>query len=187
MKIQLIDINIPLCNAWISAFIGTDVEIIAGDVFATPTDCIISPANSFGFMDGGIDYAISENLGWGLQKRLQERILEKYNGELLVGQAEFIETFNEKIPYCISAPTMRIPLNIADTVNVYLAMRAILLVLKQHPEINTVTIPGLGTGVGQVNYHKCAAQMRQAYDDIWLDNYKYPRALGEASARHINL
>lgn len=187
MKIQLIDRNIPLCSAWTTSFHGTDIEVIVGNIFDTPTDCIVSPANSFGFMDGGIDYAISENLGWGLQERLKDRILNKYNGELLVGQAEFIETYNEKIPYCISAPTMRVPLIITDTINVYLAMRAILLVLKQHSEINTVSIPGLGTGVGQVNYHVCAAQMKQAYDDIWLNNYTYPQTLRDASVRHDNL
>lgn len=187
MKIQLIDINLPLCNAWKSVFYDTNVEIIQGDIFKTPTDCIVSPANSFGFMDGGLDYYISEYLGWDIQEKLQKKIAKNYNGELLVGQAEIIETKHKDIPFCLCAPTMRVPLIIKDTVNVYLAMKAILTTVKDHPQIKTISIPGLGTGVGQINLNVCAKQMRKAYEDFWINNYTYPINLKQASLRHMNL
>jgi hypothetical protein len=44
--------------------------------------------------------------------------------------------------------------------------------IKTHTNINTVTISGLGTGVGRVEYDVCAKQMRQAYDDVWLGLYQ---------------
>lgn len=43
-----------------------------------------SPANSFGFMDGGIDFEISERFGWDLQKKLQQTIKILPEWELLV-------------------------------------------------------------------------------------------------------
>ncbi|MFK7969859.1 MAG: hypothetical protein AB8F95_05800 [Bacteroidia bacterium] len=49
-----------------------------------------------------------------------------YYGEILVGQADIIPTDSEVFPYLISAPTMRHPMTIARTPNVYLAFRAIL-------------------------------------------------------------
>lgn len=189
MKIQLIDKKIGMCNQWQLYFDNCpDVVVHNGDfLFSLPTDCIVSPANSFGFMDGGLDLYISINLGWQIQERLQKQIQEKYNGELLVGQAELVETGNDEIPFCISAPTMRVPLLLTDTVNVYLATRAIFLLLKNEPRINTVTISGLGTGVGRVPYNICAKQMRQAYDDVILGLYKSPETWEETKSRHNNL
>jgi O-acetyl-ADP-ribose deacetylase (regulator of RNase III) len=48
-------------------------------------DCIVSAANSFGLMDGGIDYAISTFFGWDLQRRVQKVIIEEYLGDSLWG------------------------------------------------------------------------------------------------------
>lgn len=188
MKIQLIDRKIGMCNQWLSYFNGCeDVVVHNGEFFSLPTDCIVSPANSFGFMDGGLDLVISMNLGWHVQTRLQTQIKEKYNGELLVGQAELVETGNEEIPFCISAPTMRTPMLLIDSPNVYLATRAIFLLLKNEPRINSVTISGLGTGVGKMPYNICAKQMRQAYDDVILGTYKFPETWEESQKYNQNL
>jgi hypothetical protein len=75
-----------------------------------------------------------------------------------------------------------------DSVNVYLASRAIFLLLKQnHRRISTVTISGLGTGVGKVPYDICAKQMKQAYDEAWLGQITFPLTWYEAQVRHTNL
>ena len=73
-------------------------------------------------MDGGIDLLYSHRLGWHVQERLQKLIKEKYHGELLVGQAEIVETDNQQIPFVISAPTMRVPMILKDSVNPYLLL-----------------------------------------------------------------
>jgi O-acetyl-ADP-ribose deacetylase (regulator of RNase III) len=39
-------------------------------------DCMVSPANLFGLMDGGIDAAIIRFFGHSLMERVQQRILE---------------------------------------------------------------------------------------------------------------
>ena len=186
MIIKLIDSNKQMCTAWESQFKGcNDVTIFHGDVFEKSTDCIISPANSFGFMDGGLDLLISEIMGWQIQERLQKEIREKYFGELLVGQALLIDTDFESIPFLISAPTMRVPMILKDSVNVYLASRAIFLLLKQnHHRISIVTFSGLATGIGQVPYDICAKQMKQAYDFVWLDKFVFPKTWSDSQTQH---
>lgn len=181
MTIQLIDRNEEMCNQWKSYFEGIDDVIVhQGDFFSLPTDCVVSPANSFGFMDGGLDAAITAKLGRGVQNRIQDRLKQSRMGELLVGQAMLVESDNKEIPYCISAPTMRVPMILKNTPNVYLAAKAIFALIKDIEDamylgncedIDTITISGLGTGVGQVPYDICAKQMKIAYDEVYLEKY----------------
>jgi len=189
MKIQLIDRNEEMCKEWKTHFKDCDdVEVHNGDFFSLRTDCVVSPANSFGFMDGGLDLHISEVLGWQVQQKLQIQINEKYNGELLVGQAELVETNNNKVPYCISAPTMRVPKILIGNVNVYLASKAIFRVLFMNQDkIKSVTISGLGTGVGSVPFSVCANQMKEAYDDVWLGKEIFPESLRNAMDKNHKL
>ncbi|MBR9859814.1 hypothetical protein GYB22_03515 [bacterium] len=188
MHLQLVDRNIGLCNEWEKLFSSEQyVSIHCADFFSLETDCIVSPANSFGFMDGGLDYAISRTLGWQVQERVQEKIRNEFHGELLVGQALLVETGNEKIPYLISAPTMRVPLILTNTVNVYLASKAVFRVVKENPQIKTVTMSGLGTGVGQVPYDICAKQIYWAYRHEYLEEYKFPENWMDAKKLHDGL
>ncbi|MCK9416618.1 macro domain-containing protein [Candidatus Dojkabacteria bacterium] len=180
MKIQLIDRNQEMCDEWLLQFKDCeDVIVHCGDFFSLPTDCVISPANSFAKMDGSLDYVISTRLGWQISRKLQIELQKNYDGELLVGQAILVETENSEVPYLISAPTMRVPgSNISNTVNVYLATKAIFQLLKkvekEYPNLNSITISGLGTGVGRFPFDLCAKQMKEAYNDFWLGNYKFP-------------
>ncbi len=197
MKLILADIHEPLTLAWTKFFSECgNVSVHHGSIFELDCDAIVSPANSFGFMDGGLDLLISRYLGWHVQERLQEIIKTKYHGELLVGQAEIVETSHEKIPYLISAPTMRVPKKIIKTVNAFLATRAILLLVKygKMPDgkaisdiVQTIAIPGLGTGVGELPPSICARQMRMAYDEIVLGKYAFPNSWREAQAGHVFL
>ncbi len=187
MKIQLVDRNKEMCDQWRIHFKDCEgVFIYHGDIFSIKTDCIVSPANSFGFMDGGLDLLISKKLGWHIQEQLQRRIKANQFGELLVGQAELIDTNNKEIPFLISAPTMRVPMIIKDTVNIYLASKAIFTVLKWAGHLfDSVTICGLGTGVGQVPFDICAKQMKQAYSDVChRDKYNFPVDWNESQVRH---
>ena len=88
MKLYLIDTNPQVVESWQRVFEDqTQIEVKQDSVFNHTADAIVSPANSFGFMNGGIDFAISKNLGWHIEKKLQKKIREKHFGELLVGQA----------------------------------------------------------------------------------------------------
>jgi len=170
IRYKLRDREPALVAAWQAQFAeASEVEASCGDIFAEPADAIVSPANSFGFMDGGIDLVYSRRFGWDLQKRLQALLRTEYGGELLVGQAVILATQDPDYPWLVSAPTMRVPMDIRGTVNAYLAFRAVLQTVNahnaQHPgAIRSVLCPGLGTATGLLPFDLCARQMRLAYE-----------------------
>ena len=72
---------------------------------------------------------------------------------------------------------MRVPLVIAHTDHVYVAMAAMLRAVHHHNQtddrkINTIACPGLGTATGRVPPREAARQMALAYR-----NYLYPPRL----------
>ncbi|QFT56450.1 macro domain-containing protein [Microbulbifer sp. THAF38] len=170
-KIYLIDKSKELVEAWHQVFGDIEIfEIIEGDFFSKPADAMVSPANSFGIMDGGLDLPIRNELGFEVEDRLQERIKSDFHGELPIGSAIVIPTSNSRWPYLISAPTMRIPEDISNTMNAYHAFRAILNSVRLFNEstptqrINSIVCPGLGTGIGNLPARRCAGHMRAAYN-----------------------
>jgi O-acetyl-ADP-ribose deacetylase (regulator of RNase III) len=187
------DIKPELAAAWGRCFGGEkNVEVSCGDIFERRADAIVSPANSFGFMDGGIDLVYSHRFGWDLQQRLQQHLREEHDGELPIGQAVIIETNDAAIPLLISAPTMRVPMNVADTLNAYLAFRAVIRAVRQHNKsaiqpIRSVLCPGLGTAVGRMPADRCARQMWAAY--LYAEKGEAPafHALGMAVDVHFRL
>ena len=167
-----------------------DVEVLQGDLCRVRADAVVSPANSFGFMDGGLDLALSQRFGWGLEERLQRVIAERPLRELLVGEALALPTGDPDVPWLISAPTMRVPMRLQQSVNAYLAMKAILVTASGHagaPPIQRVAIPGLGTGCGRSGAKAAARQMWAAYREVILKEWRYPEDLWEAGKAHVHL
>jgi len=156
------------------------VKFHAGDMFDCNADIFVAPSNSFAFMDGGIDLQFAKNFPDLLKCRIQEHIAQ--GAEIPVGQAMLVRTGSPKT-ICI-APTMRVPMILPDdTINPYLAAKAAFFALKKMKEhYNSLAIPGMGTGVGQVPYRKCAEQIRQAADDVWIN--RPPSNWAEAMYRH---
>lgn len=167
---ELRDMSAEMVQAWQKYFAGiANVRISHGDIFESSADAIVSPANSFGYMDGGIDLVYLHGFGWELQTRLQTHLKSDHDGELPVGQATIVETFDTDIPYLVSAPTMRVPMNVANTVNAYLAFRAAIRAIKQHNReqpgtIRTVLCPGLCTAIGRMPPELAARQMAAAFE-----------------------
>ena len=170
------------------------IEIRPCSILDVECDAVVSPANSFGFMNGGIDSLYLKRFGVDLQYRLQNWIKEKHHGELLVGQAAAIRTFDSKIPWLIAAPTMRVPMILGpNTINPYLAMKAILNLVRfgeddievpVSEDIETIVIPGLGTGIGRVPANLCALQISEAL----REPIKYmPESWMQASKDHQGL
>ena len=71
MEIILAAVEPQLANA-LEAHCGhfENVSIHRGSIVDLNVDAIVSPANSFGFMDGGIDMLYSQHFGWQVQDRL---------------------------------------------------------------------------------------------------------------------
>lgn len=194
MHFYFIDTNKEVTDAWEKVFAGIEaVTIRHASIFDHPCDALVSPANSFGYMNGGIDFAISKNLGWHIEKRLQKVIREKYFGELLVGQAEIVETDHASFPYLIASPTMRTPMTIFRGPHIYLCMKAILTLVRYgsfangqpiREVVQRIAIPGLGTGVGQLPPMLCARQMRIAWEDVMQEKFTTEEGWNEMQANY---
>lgn len=164
MKITIVDPKQRLIDIVNEYFSDTEeVTAVVGDFRSYSADALVSPANSFGIMDGGIDALYVEHLGKDMQKKLQSRIIKKYHGELPVGMSLDIEIDNPQYKWLISAPTMRVPQNISTTDHVYLAFRSMLLTAMKNNSIKTIVTPVFGTGIGKMNYEVAATQMKLAY------------------------
>lgn len=188
MRLHIRDRNAVLVEALKREFAGVaEVEVSCGDLLDATADALVSPANSFGFMDGGIDLAYSNRFGWDLQERLQELLRKEHAGELPVGQAVIVETYATDIPWLVSAPTMRVPTDVSGTVNAYLALRAALPAVQRHalePRIETILSPGLCTAIGRMPPQRAARQMAMAWAVVMLGQIPAPRMLGQAVDAH---
>lgn len=126
--------------------------------------CVVSPANSFGLMDGSYDLAITNWYGNQLQERVQEYIIKNYLGEQPVGTSFIIETKKDN-QFLIHTPTMRTPEEIVDPRIIYQCMRTTLIVAKKN-NIKSILIPMFGAHVGKVKPQIVAKMMWKAYTQI---------------------
>ena len=165
--------NVSLINQDIKKFLKDNTNI----------ECVVSPANSFGIMDGGFDLALTEYYGTQLQERVQKYIIDNYFGEQPVGTSFIIET-NKDNQYLIHTPTMRLPNKIKDKQVIYQAMRTTLIEAKKN-NIKSIVIPMFGGSTGICHPNEIAKLMRLAYDQIndvpnnmdW--DYAYKREIDE--------
>jgi O-acetyl-ADP-ribose deacetylase (regulator of RNase III) len=170
IELILVDPNEALCRAWRTAFEKRPaVSIVCARFEELPEfDCMVSAANSFGLMDGGVDLAITRFFGVQLMERVQRHILQEYLGEQPIGTSFIIETGHPRHPFVAHTPTMRVPMAISTTDNVYTAMWAMLLAVRRHnslmsTKIRKVACPGLGTATGRVAPDEAARQMALAH------------------------
>ena len=145
-----------------------DIVFVEEDFFSfmqkTNVECIVSPANSFGLMDGGYDLALSEWFGPQLQKNVQQYIIDNYYGEQPVGTS-FIIDANEKGQKLIHTPSMQTPREILDPFVVYQCMRTTLMCAYKN-NVKSILIPLFGGGCGGVHPQTIAKMMKMAYDQI---------------------
>jgi len=164
MKITLFDHNEDLCAEWRRAFNDCEevtVQCCEASELEHGYSAIATAGNSFGVMTGGIDLAVRDLFGYGLQDAVQDAILA--NAEVLpVGQALFIGVEDGPHDAVIYAPTMFTPRTIPSLDVVYSMMVTIFMATKE--KCKTVAIPGLGTGVGGVPAEEAAKAMRIGYD-----------------------
>lgn len=165
MKITVFDINKDFIDAF-DAYLksdpdlpeGVSIKTTATSFYDKEADAIVSPANSFGEMTGGIDLAYVRFFGQQIQDDV--KAITKYfpHSEILVGLSFSIPTYNDKIRHLIVSPTMAFPSRILDIRDVYLATRAA-FDEAFFEGFNSVLIPGMGTATGGVDYRDAAMCM----------------------------
>ena len=145
-----------------------DVEVVCGEfssfMRSRSVECIVSPANSFGRMEGGYDLAIAEWFGDQLQRRVQRYILEHFYGEQPVGTSFIIDAGRDG-QKLIHTPTMRTPQRIPEPSVVYQCMRATLMCAFDN-RIQSIVIPVFGGGTGGVPIEVSSEMMWRGYRQI---------------------
>lgn len=145
-----------------------EVETVLGAFEQLPLfDCVATAGNCFGLMDAGMDLAVVRFFGRYVMDEIQRRILRDYLGEQPVGTSFIVGTGHPVHPFVAHTPTMRVPMNIDGTDNVYLAAWATLLAVHHHnrndgQKIGSLVMPGFGTGTGGVDPLEASLQMRLA-------------------------
>lgn len=196
LRLILCDTRRDVVDAWIDHFRDLPaVEIRHGSLLEVSCGALVSPANSFGDMSGGVDQWIDRHYRGAAQREVVRRIREEFFGELPVGAALIVDTEEARLPLIAVAPTMRTPGNVANTLNAYLAMRAALVTVCRYAQSNPapirrLAVPGLCTGVGGMHPGLAARQMRAAYDNVIGGEWEEivhpamaPFALGQAGGK----
>ena len=118
-----------------------EIVIQQGDITEVQADAIVNPANTYGWMGGGTAGAIKEKGGQEIEKEVIDR------GTMELGRA--VATSAGKLPFkfIIHAPTMENPADKATSYNVAMAVKGALH-LADDLKINSLAMPGMGTGVG---------------------------------------
>jgi O-acetyl-ADP-ribose deacetylase (regulator of RNase III) len=175
MDLLLVDTKPDLCEAWRTSFADVNNVQVHNGKFESligAFDCLVSPANSFGLMDGGIDEAIIAYFGVALESRVQQDIWRCYRGEQPVGTCLMVPTENAECAWLAHCPTMRVPMDVSWTNNAYAAYLAALISAETRG-IKTLACSGLGTLTGRMPPDVCARQMRFAYD-TWRGTFTAP-------------
>ncbi|RUP48914.1 hypothetical protein BC936DRAFT_143655 [Jimgerdemannia flammicorona] len=189
--IFLCDIKSKLCNEWKEEFTKTPlqqgnapdaanqsritysihetrIEELVQEVTA---QCIMSPANGFGLMDGGVDMNLSEMYG-GTAVMVPHWAGQQNTATCCIIDLDSLRTLlpdGSGLPrYLAHTPTMRTPKTLdPDDDLVYRSTWSILTSIRRHNmtlgagdvRIDAVILMGLGTAVGRLPAKVCATQM----------------------------
>jgi len=171
IRVNFVDLNFDVIRSLANAFKndGGKCKFVYGNIFNFGSGTLVSPANSFGDMGGGIDNVYSEIFP-SIEGRLRTFIKENHSGKLDIGTAQLVPTYDKKFPYILFSPTI---VNVGDPAleeNVYLAAKAVFRSALEYnrdtnlfPKLDTLLIPGLGTGSGNLDPMLSARSVYRAY------------------------
>ncbi len=130
------------------------ITIKQGDITTIQADAIVNPANSTGIMGGGVAGAIKRAGGQQIESEAQQQ------ATIQIGKAVATTAGTLTPTYVIHAPTMTRPAMKITSENVSKATKAALM-LASEMDIQTIAVPGMGTGVGGVDKKQAASVMME--------------------------
>ncbi|KYK25098.1 hypothetical protein AYK26_02795 [Euryarchaeota archaeon SM23-78] len=131
------------------------IEVKKASITTLEVEAIVNPANSFGFMGGGVA---------GVIKRVGGQIIEEEAIEqapIQVGQAVLTTAGDLVCNKVIHAPTMHNPAELTDSHKVLCAVKAA-LELADKQGFKSLGMPGMGTGVGGLDKLEAAKTIVKA-------------------------
>ncbi len=135
-----------------------NICVVEGDITEMNVDAIVNPANSLMIMGGGVAAAIKKKGGANIEVEARRK------APVPVGEAIVTSAGKLRAKYVIHAPTMPKPAMRTTLDAVYRATRAALKVADRLG-ISTIAFPGMGTGVGGLDYYDSAKMMLNAIKD----------------------
>ncbi|AXE24569.1 Appr-1-p processing protein [Streptomyces globosus] len=181
LRVVLTDLNAQVVQAWRAAFADTpEIEIRRGSILDEDVDAWVTPTNSRGRMDGGVDAVIKRHLGAGIQLRVQRAIRDGFAGSLPVGSAVCVPSGAQTPRFLISTPTMeQSSQDVGHTLNVALACAAAFQAVHRQNRVSpgsirSVALVGMGAQTGRVPAQVCANLMWTGYtlfNDHCFDSY----------------
>lgn len=167
-KTYLLDRSAGMVAAWEDAFEGVPGVVAVRGEFSRfmdghpEVDCVVSPANSYGIMDGGYDRAITDYFGTSLMEAVQQKIVGEWLGEQPIGTSISVEYEGITL---IHTPAMRAPSEIADPMVVYHCMRTA-LIEAMRCGAERMVVPAWGAGCGMLPFGVVADLMAKAYFQV---------------------
>ncbi len=141
------------------------------DVEQAPGTAFVSPCNSVGLMDGGVDFTLSRVMFPGVEARVRsafERFGERTadgRAFMPIGCAVTVKTQREGVTL-VAAPAMWTTQDVRGTRNAYHATYAALAEAAEDPKVRRVVFPGMGTGRGMLAADEALRQMTLAHEDF---------------------
>jgi O-acetyl-ADP-ribose deacetylase (regulator of RNase III) len=128
------------------------IHVARSDLIEMPVDAVVNPANSLGLMSGGVAAALLERGGSIIEEEARA------SAPIAVGAAVVTTGGELFAKHVIHAPTMEEPGQKIGVENVRRATRAALIAAAHH-QLETIALPGMGTGVGGVPIDEAARAM----------------------------
>lgn len=175
MKFIFNDRNQSICRIFGLTLKDTlpNLEVRCCDFEAIPKadyDFLLTPGNSYGQMTGGFDLAV-RNVWPESESDVQTAIRRYHSGMLAVGSVVLTPLDPYKRKALFYTPTMRVPMSIVGTENVYWAYRAAFQSIKflsagEDYADSRILIPAFGTSAGHMDPLKAAMQCQLAYQHV---------------------
>jgi O-acetyl-ADP-ribose deacetylase (regulator of RNase III) len=176
MMIKFISLNKEWVECMKGYFKDTPFVIFdCCDITKIPKDnaCFVSPANSLGFMDGGIDLPLSRTIMPGIESKVKRRIRElnilSSIGRHYLPIGSVITVSHDSNTHLIVAPTMFLPHDVRGTQNAYWSFFAAVKMwhkmCNQNNNRYNLIVTSHCCGCGKMSAQESAEQMKRAYDD----------------------
>lgn len=120
-----------------------------GDLLEESSEALVCPANSFGYMRGGLAQAIRIAGGDSIEEDARKK------APINLGDAVLTSAGKLKAKFIIHSPTMSLPMSFTTKDNVRKAVKAALNCALNHG-VSSIAMPAMGTGTGWLPYQDAA-------------------------------
>ncbi|NIP43693.1 MAG: macro domain-containing protein [candidate division Zixibacteria bacterium] len=155
-----------------------NIEIIQGDITEQETDAIVNAANNHLWMGSGVAGAIKKKGGEEIEKEAVEK------GPIEIGQAIATKAGKLKAKYVIHAAGMG--QDLATSADKVKQTTFSSLKVADSLQLNSISFPAIGTGVGGLGLDQCAESMLNAIFEFQPDHLQSVRfVLFDPTAKQV--